>query len=303
MKYLVLFTLITAAGMAQENIDALWNWNDAAASEQRFRERLTLAAEKNEPAEFRAEIMTQIARSLALQRRFDDAHKLLDEIVSQNFLDHPSPLAVRYYLERGRVYNSSDKKDLAIQNFEKALSLAQDLKLEFYAVDAAHMLGIASPPEKALEWNMKAMEMAESSDDPRTKCWLGPLYNNTGWTYYDMKEYDKALALFRKDVIYRTSNNRPQQALIARYSEAKTLRALGKIDEALTIQRTNEQQIKDSGWESDGYVYEEIAECLYEKKDTNAKVYFKKAYDLLSQDIWLSANEKDRLERLQKLSQ
>jgi hypothetical protein len=55
--------------------------------------------------------------------------------------------------------------------------------------------------------------------------------------------------------------------------------------------------------ESDGYNFEEIGECmLLMNKQKEAKPYFQKAFALLSKDIWLQANEKERLERLKKLS-
>jgi hypothetical protein len=38
------------------------------------------------------------------------------------------------------------------------------------------------------------------------------------------------------------------------------------------------------------------------KKD-EAKPYFKKAYELLSKDIWMAENEKPRLDRLKELGE
>jgi len=72
------------------------------------------------------------------------------------------------------------------------------------------------------------------------------------------------------------------------------LRALGRYEEALKLQ----QSLK-----SDGYVHEEIGECLLAlKRDKEAAVEFARAHELLSKDWWLAANEPARLARIKKLS-
>jgi hypothetical protein len=69
---------------------------------------------------------------------------------------------------------------------------------------------------------------------------------------------------------------------------------MGRLDVALALQR----QLKP-----DGYVLEEIAECLLatDKRD-EARPFFERAYELLSKDKWLVANEPQRLQRLNELS-
>jgi hypothetical protein len=70
------------------------------------------------------------------------------------------------------------------------------------------------------------------------------------------------------------------------------------------IQRELESEIEEKGLDPSGYVFEEIAECLLLLgREDEAKVYFGKAYDELSQDQWLVANQADRLERLKDLSE
>lgn len=50
--------------------------------------------------------------------------------------------------------------------------------------------------------------------------------------------------------------------------------------------------------EEDGYIYEELAENYLALNDLElAKEYFTKTYDMLSEDIWLQANEKERIAR------
>jgi hypothetical protein len=56
--------------------------------------------------------------------------------------------------------------------------------------------------------------------------------------------------------------------------------------------------------EADGYVFEEIGECLLAlNRAVEARPYFAKAYETLSQDEWLRDREPARLARLKELSQ
>ena len=56
--------------------------------------------------------------------------------------------------------------------------------------------------------------------------------------------------------------------------------------------------------EQDGYVFEEIAECLLILgRAAESRPYFVQAHAFLSRDIWLVAQEKERLERLKHLGE
>ena len=116
---------------------------------------------------------------------------------------------VRLLLERGRAFNSAGDTDSARPLFKEAWELARKAGEDYHAVDAAHMLGICEPGDASLMWNNRAMKAAEASDDPRAGEWLGPLYNNTGWTYHDAGEYEKALKLFEKGLAWRKERDNP----------------------------------------------------------------------------------------------
>ncbi|MBZ0304515.1 MAG: tetratricopeptide repeat protein, partial [Anaerolineae bacterium] len=73
-----------------------------------------------------------------------------------------------------------------------------------------------------------------------------------GWTYHDQGNYEKALEMFQQALIFREGN--PRQIQIARWCIARTLRSLNRVEEALAIQRELNPE--------DGFVVEEIAECL-----------------------------------------
>jgi tetratricopeptide (TPR) repeat protein len=286
-----------AQDQAATDFDALWDYDDPAASEARFRESLPTITDPQRSLQ----LQTQIARALGLQRKFDEAHRMLNRV--ERAAPLPPLTEVRYLLERGRVFNSSGSPDKARPLFCEAWDKARSATLDSYAVDAAHMIAIVEPPDSALEWNAKAIAVAEASTDPDAKNWLGSLYNNVGWAWYDQTEYAKALDYFQRDLAWFVERNREPQARIARYSIGKTWRAMGRLDDALKMQEEIRREIEDRKLKPDGYVFEEIAECLHALgRHAEAKKYFAQAYDLLSKDEWLASAEPKRLERLQQLA-
>ena len=284
------------------DFDAMWDYDHPDTTEARFREILPLArAAGNVPYE--AELLTQIARAQGLQMKFADAHVTLDAVEAM-LTDDLVPARIRYLLERGRVYNSSGMVDSARPLFLEAWEIGRQARQDFYAVDAAHMMAIVEPAEGQLEWTDKAMEVAEASSDERAKRWLGALYNNTGWTYHDMGDYEKALELFEKSLAWNREHGGEERVRIARWTVARAYRSLGRVEEALKVQRELEREILEQGLDTGGYVFEEIAECLLLLgQEREAKPYFSKAYELLSQDQWLVANQADRLKRLKELGE
>lgn len=270
-----------------------WNYSDPAGTEAKFRARLP-EAEKSDDASYRLQLLTQIARAVGLQKRFDEAHALLDQVEAQ--MAGGDVVEVRYLLESGRVYNSSRQPEQAVPLFLKAAELAERIGADFYAVDALHMLGIAAPQAEQLDWNQRAIAFAERSPHERAKRWLASLYNNTGWSLFDERRYDEALDLFQKALVLRQQQGDAEAIRIARWCVAKMLRVLGRVEEGLAIQRELEQ-----AGGSDGFVEEEIAECLHALgKPDDARPYFRTAYEKLSQTDGMAADTA-RLERLKAL--
>jgi tetratricopeptide (TPR) repeat protein len=282
------------------NFDSLWNYDEPGETGKKFREVLPLA-ESSGDTSYLIQLLTQIARTEGLQMKFDEAHKILDrakELGPEKF----DTAYIRYLLERGRVYNSSKKQNDAKPLFLEAYDFGLAHNLDFYTIDAAHMLGIVDKDGESLNWNNIAIKLAEDSHDEKAKRWLGSLYNNTGWTYFDMREYDKALDIFKKNIEWHNERDSKMPLIIAKWSVARTLRAMGEVDAALDMQLNLLDELKEKELDPDGYVYEEIGECLLAKsKKDDAKPYFSKSYEILSKDIWLKENEKERLNRLKEL--
>ena len=282
------------------DFDSLWDYNDPGATERRFQELLP-AARASGDTSYLAELLTQIARTQGLQRRFEDAHHTLDAV--EALLPEASGRAmIRYSLERGRVLNSSRRRDEARPYFLTAFECARDGSEDFYAVDAAHMMAIVEPPDGQLDWNLRAIELANASADPRARGWLGSLYNNLGWTYHDIGQYEDALATFQDGLAWQRQAGKEREARIASWTVGRALRSLGRYDEALERQRENQRELERAG-ESDGFAAEEIAECLLALgREEEARPHFARAHAVLSKDPWLQDAQPERLQRLARLA-
>ncbi len=282
------------------DIDSLWDYGNPAETEKKFREILLLA-KKQKDNSYLLELETQIARTLGLQMKFEEAHKLLDSVMKK-VKPTQETVRVRYMLERGRAYNSSCEKEKAKEIFESCYHQAKKYKLDLYAVDAAHMMGAVEKGNESLRWNEIAIKDAEESKDEKARRWLGSLLNNIGWTYHEMKDYEKALSNFEKALEFRMGQKNESEIKIMKWCVARCLRSMNKIDESLKMQRELLKEF-ESIKKEDGFVYEEIGECLLILgKENESKSFFKKAYEILFQDICLQKNEKERLTRLERLS-
>ena len=285
-----------------ERIDALWNFDDAAASEARFRAEAARTPPHSREA---AETATQIARAQGLQRRFTDADRTLDDI-EPILSTLPARVRVRYLLERGRRDNSSQRKPEAIAWFEKALAATDADTLPgaaYYRVDALHMLAIASPPARQIEWHKRAIAAAAAADDARARNWRASLLNNLGWTLHDRGDFAEALELWQQALTAREDAHDVSRARIARWTVARGLRSLGRLDEAASMQLALADELQAAG-APDGYVYEELAEIALARGDRKAaQPWAAKAYALLRDDPDMQANEAARLARLGELAQ
>jgi tetratricopeptide (TPR) repeat protein len=275
--------------------DSLWDYSKPSETRVQFE---TLLGDGDEAYEL--ELKTQIARTYSLERKFEESHKVLDE-VEPHLSDHPRA-AIRYHLERGRAFNSAGEKPPALENFLSAFELAGAEGEEYFTVDAAHMMGIAeSTPEKRTEWNLKAIDLASKATDKRARGWLGALANNLGWDRFETGDYEVALELFEQSRASFEEQERELNERIARWSIAKVWRMQGRIDEALEEQlrqRAEYEALESVG----GYVFEELGEIYLSKGETEiATVNFALAYEELSKDGWLMENEAERMARMKQL--
>jgi tetratricopeptide (TPR) repeat protein len=188
--------------------------------------------------------------------------------------------------------------------FEEALEMGKQLSEDFYAIDAVHMLAIISPPDQGLVLNLQAIQMAEASGQEKSRNWLGSLYNNTGWSYHGLGNYAAALEIFEKAEAWQRSKGRVYETRIAQWCVGRTLRSLGLVEEALSKEMALKHEWEAEGVERDGFVFEEIGECLLLLgRAEEARRYFSRAYQILKEDSWLVEQEPDRLARLKLLGE
>jgi tetratricopeptide (TPR) repeat protein len=246
--------------MAETDIEAFWEYGDPAGSEARFRAALVSAA-----GDERLELLTQIARTYSLRKRFDEAHALLDEVERElPGAASESPKGgvrphVRYRLERGRTFNSSGATEQARALFVSAWEEAEAAGLEGLAVDAAHMVAIthAGTPD-GVAWGRRGLELARASEDPKARALIPALLNNLAWDLHDMGRFSEALPWFEEAQAEWTARGKPKQIQAARWAVARCLRSLGRTAEALAILHALEAEHAAAGT-SDPSIAEELA--------------------------------------------
>jgi tetratricopeptide (TPR) repeat protein len=284
----------------------MWDFNDPAGTEQRFTAILP-QAEVSGNVDYHAQLLTQIGRTYGLRRHFEQAHVLFDQADAliawggENDAN-VTTARIRSLLERGRTLNWQDEKTRAEQMFREAYDLAISSGNERLAIDAAHMVAIVGDLETQIEWALNGLTAARSATDAKARGWEGPLLNNLGWTYFNAGRLDEAYDMFQQSLEWRNIHGPPKAEYIARWTIARCLRGMGKYDDSLAIQ----ESLRDNAVEGepkDGYVYEEIGECLLLLgRADDAKPNFARAYDLLSADPALPPDDAKRLPRMKELA-
>ncbi len=131
-------------------IDSLWNYGDPKETAKQFRALIPAVKAANDSV-YLAELLSQLARTQSLQMNFVEAHIILDMtervIAEYGDPDQMKRALVRYHLERGRTYNSSNEKLEAKAHFKFAYEIAEKGGLDYYAIDALHMMAIVEESE------------------------------------------------------------------------------------------------------------------------------------------------------------
>jgi tetratricopeptide (TPR) repeat protein len=226
----------------------LWDFDDPAGSEQRFRAAAEIA-EGND----RLVLLTQVARALGLQERYDEGHALLDDLAARD-----DEVATRVSLERGRLLRSSGLPDEARPHFEAASAAADAAGLDALHIDALHMAALVAGPEEAARLHDEALAIASGSVDPSARDWDASLLNNIGMAHADAGDFAAALPAFEAALAARERIGDPARTRVARWMVAWALRNLSRPAEALEIQRALKAELVAAGAE-DPSVDEELA--------------------------------------------
>jgi tetratricopeptide (TPR) repeat protein len=297
LRWIAVALFLMGSEVMAADIDALWDYNQPAVSETRFRDAL-----KTESGDDALELETQLARTFSLRREFTQAHALLDTVQRRMSEKTRPAVRVRYLLERGRTFRSANEAVKARPLLLEAWQIADREKLTLLAIDAAHMMGIVEAGDEAQRWNERAMALAMSSNMPRAIRWRGSLANNMGHTERERGNLDAAMKHFQASLTAFQLTRSASQIRTAKWQIANVMRMLKRYDEALAMQLAIEIEAAEAA-EPDGYVFEEIAEIyLVKNEPAKAKPYFAKAVEALSKDAWFAENDNDRLARMKQLA-
>jgi tetratricopeptide (TPR) repeat protein len=281
-----------------------WDFADPAATRTTMRTRAEAAAE---PAE-RLVWLTQVARASGLLGDTEEATQTLTAVdrAVDNLPagDRRRHVMARSAIERGRVLNTGGDPAAAEPYFTLAAQHARECGLDGLTVDALHMTAIVAGrlngPEESRVWNARALDLAESSPDPAARRWRASLLNNLGWDRHEAGHFKEALGYFERALVIRRSEQDPSATHVAEWSVARAMRSLGRYDEALARQ---ERLTATPAGADDGYVHEEIGECLLAlRREREAAAAFARALALLGLDTWLVEHEPERLARLARLA-
>ena len=131
----------------------------------------------------------------------------------------------------------------------------------------------------------------------------GPLANNLGWTLHDRGDYAAALESWRDALAARETMGDIRAIRIARWTVARGLRSLRRLDEAEAIQRALASELASAGM-PDGYVFEELAEIALARGDrAGAQPWAAQAIAILAADPAFRTNDAARLARLADIAQ
>lgn len=261
--------LAAPALQAAVDLDSMWDFARPEASEQRFRDALASASGDDALV-----LRTQIARTHSLRRQFDAAHRELDAVDALLSAAGPAP-RVHAGLERGRTLRSAGRAADAAPLFQRAFDLADREGLEFLAADALHMLALVqATPDAQIAINRRVVAYARQARDPRARRWDAAALNNIGVTLNQAGRHAEALPVLRDALAAYQRAGRPHNVRIARWMVAHTLRRLGQLDEALSLQRALEAEWAAAG-SADAHVFDELAEIHAARGDADRVAHYR----------------------------
>ncbi|MGZ3709170.1 MAG: tetratricopeptide repeat protein, partial [Bdellovibrionota bacterium] len=249
------------------------------------------------------ELTALLARSQGLQGKLDDARGNIKkaEQMLEGAESYRVSAKICFLIEKGRLMILEKIPSQARPLFAEAWQLAGNSGEDYFRIEAAQLLAAIEPQKVQKEWILKALALSETSPQPRARRCQGSLFATLGWMQFEMRQYDTALGTFQKALSCIQAEALPRKRIVAKWAIARTLRALNRVDEALEMQKDLLAEAERTNMK-DGYVYEELAECLQTlKKTTEAQVYFDLAYRELSKNEWLADNKAERIKRLKGL--
>ncbi len=254
---------------AAVDLDALWDFAQPQQTEQRL--RAALAGASGDEALI---LRSQIARSQSLRGRTDAALAELDAIEPQ-LAAAGDAARVHAWLERGRALSVAGRADDAVAPLQRAFELADRAQLEFLAADALHALALVQPTIDArIAMHRRVLAYVRNARDPRARRWEPIELNRIGVELGEAGRHEEALAELRQAQAAYERLGRVRNARVARWMVARTLRLLGRLPEALSMQRALEIEWAADG-QADPDVFDEIALIHAARGEAERAAYYR----------------------------
>lgn len=175
------------------------------------------------------EAYAQVARMYGIQGEFEKGRPWLAKAKGVASPSEPKGWS-RYLGVRGR-FEWQDEKDneKAKRTFIEMYEYCKQHELFSRELDAAHMVAIVGTTDEQVEWALKAIAAAEKGDE---EGWLGPLWNNLGWTYEERGEYAKMLEALTNARKYHYEVGSEHSQLVADFGVARAHWRNGNLEEA-----------------------------------------------------------------------
>ncbi|MDZ4723240.1 MAG: tetratricopeptide repeat protein [candidate division Zixibacteria bacterium] len=208
--------------------DSTFQKRDYATALEQYDSAAALARKEFNPS-IETEALSQMARMYIGLNRIEEGRPILEKAkIRANQSDQMG--WSRYLSVRGRFEWKEDSLPKSRETFMELHEYCRTNNLWARAVDAANMLAIVcEKPEERIDWSRQGIAAAEEGEVPS---WLGPLWNNLGATFYEMKAYDSALAAYITSREYHWRHSAERSKLFADYHIGMTYRHLGEYDEA-----------------------------------------------------------------------
>lgn len=196
-------------------------------------EKAAVQAEKDRETSTLVEALSMAARGYLIREK---------GAAGRPFLERATTLArdtdaqgwSRYLGVRGRFEWKQGDKPRATKTFEAMYDYCWKRELWRRAVDAAHMVAIVGTSAEQLVWAQKGIAAAEKGE---MDGWLGPLWNNLGNTYDELKRPKEALEAWIKARHYHWKVGSETNKLIADWAVGLGHRKVGDLQRALQWQR------------------------------------------------------------------
>lgn len=217
----------TANSLLQQADEVFQSRDYAVAREEYLKVLEQARKEFNRSVE--TEALAQVARTTLLTGNKEEGRTWLSQAAEKAVDDDPMGWS-RYLGVRGRFEWQDGDLNRARATFDEMYVYCNTNGLWGRSVDAAHMIAIvAEDPQEQIEWGKRGIEAAESGE---VESWLGPLWNNLAGTYYELKQYDSALACYLKAREYHWRFSGEIGKLFADYHVGMTYRLLGDLEKA-----------------------------------------------------------------------